>query len=101
MDILVIQSSNPLCKQCTVFSENGLCLSAVQERFDCISKCRWWDSIDTELAFAVRDSERFKLYFREHAVRCEPDAAPIFSIRKLMWAVGLKRPKLEPWEVAF
>ena len=73
-------------------------MATVQERFDPEKKIRWWDAVDVEYAMAIRDAPKFQAYFETHAREIDP---PVISVRKLMWAVGIKRPKLESWEVGF
>lgn len=90
---------HPLFNRCTVFQNGSYGLCIVQEYFNEKTKVRWWSAVEPWLAGDIYLNPNFKDFFKENAAEKDENRLfPIFSVRKVMWALRMKPLKKAYWE---
>lgn len=95
------ECDHPVYHKCTLFTIDDKGLAVVQQRYDDISKCTWWEEIDPWLTDSLYLHPRFKSFFDGRAGKCENGLYPTVTIRQIMWALKMKPLKRERWETCF
>ena len=93
--------NHPVYDKCTLFQIDGKGLAVIQQRYDQVSKCTWWDELDPWLTDALYLHPKFKEYFDERARGSSDGIYPTVTIRQIMWALKLKPIPKERWETCF
>lgn len=86
---------------CTLFKDNDIGLSVIQQRYDCETKHTWWGELDPWLTDDLYLHPKFKEYFNNRAGKCIDGVYPTVTIRQIMWALKMKPLPKEPWETCF
>lgn len=92
------QCDHPLFDLCTLYYSNDLGLIVVQQRCDPGNKTLTWGPVDSDLANDIYMNPGFHRFFLDNADCKINDFFPIFSVRKVMWALRMKPLKREYWE---
>lgn len=93
--------NHPIYNKCTLFKMDdfeGYGLSVIQQRFNETEKVSWWGPIDPWLTGDISKSDAFPEYFARHAALPEDGIYPTIEVRRLMYALGMKPLKKQPWE---
>lgn len=97
-----VKCTHPLFSAYTVFTKENKGIGVIQQRFNPTYKYSWWGPIDVKLSNDIFENQKFSEWFFQNAK--EPDTEGLFptiEIRKLMYALGMKPLKKEPWETSF
>lgn len=100
--IVYVKSHRLYYSVSTLFTDGAKGISVIQQRWNPETKCTWWGPINPRIADDILDSPRLASYFAEHAT--EPDADGLYftiTLRKLMWALGMRAMRKEFWETHF
>lgn len=87
--------------RCTLYQENDIGLSIIQQRYDESTKHTYWTEIDPWLTDLLYLHPKFKEYFKDRAGECKDGLYPTVTIRQIMWALKIKPIKRERWETCF
>lgn len=90
---------HPLFNRCTLFMKGKRGIIIVQEHYNEKTKARWWGTIEPWLASDIYNNDNFKAYLDQNAQEIDKNGLyPIFTVRKIMWALRMKPLKKEIWE---
>ena len=95
---------HPLFDLCTLYLQDGKGLIVVQLIYDRANKTLHWGPVETHLANDIFLHPGFKDFFRkeaDYAINYDQfmyKGYPIWSVRKVMWALRMKPLKRESWE---
>ena len=92
------QCDHPLFDLCTLYFQDDLGLIVVQQKYDSGNKTLTWGPVDRDLANDIYMNPEFKEFFKENAAWAINDGFPVFSVRRVMWALRMKPLKREDWE---
>jgi hypothetical protein len=84
-----------------LFKKNDIGLAVIQQRYDAMTKCTYWNELDDWIPDLIYKNERFPLYFAERAGNCENGLYPTVSVRQIMHSLKMKPLKRERWETLF
>lgn len=91
---------HPLYQTCTLFMNGDLGLAVVQKRFNESQRIFWWGAIDPWIADDMYISELFNTVFSRLARPADENGFyPTVTVRKLMYALGMKPLKKAYWEM--
>lgn len=96
---IAYQCDHPLYNFCTLYLQNDVGLAVVQERYDALSKHRWYGPLDPWLANDIYLADGFADYFHRNAKMATDGLYPTVSARKIMWALRMKPLKKAFWEL--
>ena len=92
---------HPVYHHCTLYEEDGVGLSVIQQRFDPVTKRTWWGEIDPWLIDDIYKQPLFQEFFSNRAGKCENELYPTVTVRQIMHALKMKPLKKQPWETVF
>lgn len=95
---LVYVCSHPLYRSCTLFQDGSFGVAVIQQRFNEGERLFWWGPIDPWLAEDIRNAPRFDEAFFKYCGVGENGIFPTVTVRKFMYAAGLKPMKKAYWE---
>ena len=99
---VIFSCKHPIYQKCTLFQIGEYGIGIVQQHFDSDRKVSWWGPIEPWIAGDIYTNENFKEYFEEAAGEKDEDGNfPIFTVRKVMWALRMKPLRKEYWEEIF
>lgn len=97
----VYACNHVLYDACTLFKEGNKGLAVVQKHFNPNVKVMWYGPLDPCLANDIYENPNFKDYFESIAAQATDNIYPTMDVRRLMWALGMRPIKPEPWEKSF
>lgn len=77
-----------------ISNRDGKALYLIQKKWNKRLKASFWSTVDPGLVNDILDNPKFEDLFRESSDHTEQH----YKVRSVMWALGMKRPPLEPWE---
>lgn len=93
---------HPLFTKGTLFRSGSKGLIIVQEHYNKKTKARWWGPVTPWLSYDIYTNPNFASFFEKSASECDKNGLfPIFSVRKVMWALRMKPLQKEIWENGF
>ena len=85
--------------RCTLFELDDLGLIIIQEHFNEKIKARWWGAVDPWLAYDIFNNPNFGEFLYNNAAKCDENKLyPVFTVRKVMYALKMKPLKKAFWE---
>ena len=102
MKAILYKCDHYLYDACTLFTDGEKAIAVIQQRFNDKSKTYWWSSVDPELISDILANSFLEDYVKKYGN--EPNANGIYftvELRKLMWALHMKRPEKQIWETHF
>lgn len=97
----IYKCDHPVYNECTLYSDDGIGLAVIQQRYDPKTKATYWTSIDESLRDDLYLHPGFYDYYKKYAKHPENDIYPTVTIRQIMWALKMKPLKREKWETLF
>ena len=93
----ILPSDHPAYRAYTLFTDGEKGLGIIQQFYIEGFKYTYWGPLSNNYYTYIFHNPSFEDWWEENA---RPDN-PIFEARKVMWALGIKAFKKEPWETKF
>lgn len=102
MKAILYKCDHYLYDACTLFTNGEKGIAVIQQRFNKRSKIYWWSSVDAELISDILANPYLEQYVENYGDKPNENGLYVtVELRKLMWALHMKRPQKEIWETHF